>query len=139
MTHFSSGSPPVPLLAHRGQSLKGFVLQAMGARPRICAYCDSTIPVGDTRCCSCNAAVTDATPTIDEGQSANRPWIVPLLLCTIFPPALFILVPALFWRWLRKGNTGWILPSLICLFFPPAVLLVAPALFWRSPKSSNTT
>jgi hypothetical protein len=64
----------------------------------------------------------------------SRQLLVPLLLCLVFPPALLVIVPILFWRWLRRDNRGWIVPVLICMAFPPAVLIVAPALLWRTPK-----
>jgi hypothetical protein len=123
-------------LVRGGQWLKAFVLQAAGARAQACDYCASAIPLGELRCPGCGATATlEPSKASADGGSAlpNRQWLVPLLLCVLFPPALLVMGPLIFWRWLRTDNRGWILPLLVCLFFPPAVLLVAPALLWRSP------
>ncbi len=122
-----------------GRLLKVFLLRAMGARDQRCAYCASTIPVGEAECRSCGAAVSNESAPIDEVVSKKLRWVVPLLLCVVFPPALIVIAPVLFWRWLRQESRGWLLPILICLFFPPAALIVAPALLWRSPNRRLVT
>lgn len=141
-----AGQPgPVSGLERGGRWLKSLLLRAFGARPLTCDYCASAIPFGDVHCPGCGATATLGAPpkpsrrsapsatTGGAGRAGSRPWLVPLLLCILFPPALLVVLPVLFWRWLRRGNTGWILPLLICVVFPPAVLLVAPALLWRRP------
>lgn len=136
MTHLGYGQRPMPSLKDGGQWLKAFLLRAAGARAQACDYCASAIPVGEVRCPGCGATATvNPSTSSPTGQSTtpNRQWVLPLLLCLLFPPALLVIIPILFWRWLRREKRGWIAPLLICLFFPPAVLLVAPALLWRSP------
>jgi len=126
----------IPSLSQGGQWLKTFLLQAAGARPQTCDYCASAIPVGEVRCLGCGATAPANSPTTSQASQVTTPsrqWVLPLLLCVVFPPALFVIMPIIFWRWLRRENRGWLLPLLICLFFPPAVLLVAPALLWRPP------
>ena len=127
----------VPVLGEGGRALKAFLLQAAGARPRICAYCESMVSVGGLRCASCGATVTHEMPQAGETATPEKQWIIPLLLSVFFPPALLIIIPSLFWRWLRKANRGWLVPILICVFFPPAALIVAPALLWPSRKNGK--
>ena len=127
-------------LAEGGQWLRAALLQAAGGRPVVCDYCGSAIPVGTARCHGCGATASGSAPkAAPEGSdtTANRHWVLPLLLCVLFPPALLVVIPIVFWRWLRRGDRGWIVPLLVCLLFPPAVLLVAPALLWRPTGSAE--
>lgn len=133
MVQYGHEPGSAPILGQRGQSLKAMVMQVLGARPRRCAYCASIIPVGDVRCQGCGAAVNDESPPTGDSSMTAQHAMIALLSCVIFPPALLIIVPTLFWRWLRKANRGWVLSLLICIAFPPAVLLVAPAMLWRTP------
>jgi len=115
-------------LADAAQFLRILLLQATGARPGKCAYCGSIVAIGEARCGSCGAnASTENTPKTGNATTEGF-GAVPILLCFLFPPALFFVIPALFWRWLRRADRGWVVPLLICIFFPPATLLVAPAL-----------
>jgi 4-amino-4-deoxy-L-arabinose transferase-like glycosyltransferase len=89
------------------------------------------------QCRGCGATATSksvAAALPGDKRPSDRQWLLPVLLCLFFPPALLVIVPILFWRWLRRDNRGWIVPVLICMAFPPAVLIVAPALLWRTPK-----
>ena len=115
-------------LADAAQFLKILLLQATGARPAKCAYCGSIVAIGEARCGSCgaNASTENASKTVSA--TAEGFGAITILLCFLFPPALFFVIPALFWRWLRRADRGWVVPLLICIFFPPASLLVAPAL-----------
>ena len=128
----------LPLLVQGGRSLRALGLRAMGETAFRCAYCASMIPVGDVQCSACGATATREDRQPDEDDRTQGPWVTPLLLCFFFPPALLIICPILFWRWLRKRDRGWIIPSLICLAFPPAVLLVAPALLRQSQRAGST-
>jgi 4-amino-4-deoxy-L-arabinose transferase-like glycosyltransferase len=119
------------------QWLRACLLRAAGERALVCEYCGSAIPLGEVQCRGCGATATSksvAAALPGESMPDSRQWLVPLLLCLVFPPALLVIVPILFWRWLRRDNRGWIVPVLICMAFPPAVLIVAPALLWRTPK-----
>ncbi len=140
MTFLGHEQRLVPGLSQGGQWLKAFLLQAEGARAQACDYCTSAIPVGEVRCHGCGATATVNPSTLSPtGQSTtpSRQWVLPVLLCVVFPPALLVIMPIIFWRWLRRENRGFILSLLICLFFPPAVLLVAPALLWRPQPSAK--
>ena len=108
--------------------LKTLLLQATGARPGTCAYCGSIIAIGGERCSGCGANARMETARITDNPATERAGAIPILLCFLFPPALFFLIPVLFWRWLRRTDHGLVVPLLICLFFPPATLIVAPAL-----------
>lgn len=133
-------SPSRTKLAGAAQFLKILLLQATGARPGKCAYCGSIVAIGYARCDSCgaNASIESAQIAGDATTECFGP--VPILLCSIFPPALVFVIPLLFWRWLRRADRGWVVPLLICLFFPPATLMVAPALLLgaRARSASST-
>jgi len=140
MTHLGQeqrppGGPP------RGyERLRLLLLRATGARTLVCEYCGSAIPLGEVQCRGCGARATAKSVEASrpgESTATNRHWLLPVLLCLFFPPALFVIVPILFWRWLRQEGRGWILPLLVCLVFPPAVLIVAPALLWRLPAGKH--
>ena len=133
MPHAGQGSGPVPAFNIDARAIQSFLLQASGARERACDYCGSTIPVGERACQGCGAAVSTMAPQEHGNGSGDRnQWIVPLLLCFFFPPAMLIVLPVMFWRWLRRERRNWIVPLLACFLFPPAVLLVVPAFLWPS-------
>ncbi|MCB1971804.1 MAG: hypothetical protein R3D03_12795 [Geminicoccaceae bacterium] len=134
-------------MAHRGDALQQALSMSIrglqsfretcqrsgGRSAGICDYCGSTIPWSQYHCSGCGAAAPPQVPAVAASDSPDRRWVVPLLLCMVFPPVLVIVAPILFVRWIRRPNRGWIVPVLFCLLFPPAVIVVAPALLWRSP------
>lgn len=121
-------SPPKTKLADAAQFLKPLLLQAMGVRPGQCAYCGSIIAIGEARCVGCGANASIEATKRTYTAKTERVGAIPILLCFLFPPALFLVILVLFWRWLRSADHGWIVPLLICIFVPPATLIVAPAL-----------
>ena len=134
MTHLDQKQRPLAGLTPGQQWFRALLLRATGARALVCDYCGSAIPLGEVQCRGCGATAT--SKSVEASQPAertisNRPWLLPVLICLVFPPAILVFIPLLLWRWLRKDKRGWTLPLLICLVFPPAVLVVAPALFWR--------
>ncbi|MEZ5825568.1 MAG: hypothetical protein R3C97_12775 [Geminicoccaceae bacterium] len=131
MPHFGNEARPRMAVDIDGRAVRAFMLRATGAKDRVCDYCGSTIPVGERACNGCGAAVTSLPPQIAETPTGHQQWIVPVLLCFFFPPALLIVAPTLFWRWLRKENHNWFLLFGLCLFFPPAAFFVAAAWFWH--------
>lgn len=136
MTHFSEAQRPLRGLTPGYRWLRAFLLRAAGARALSCEYCGSAIPLGEVQCRGCGATATSKSfeeSRPGENATTSRQWLLPVLLCLFFPPALLVIVPVLFWRWLRKERRGWLLPLLVCIAFPPAVLIVAPALLWRPP------
>jgi hypothetical protein len=135
MTHLDQERRPLPDLTQSARWLRAFLLRAVGSRPLVCEYCGSAIPVGEVQCRGCGATATSkslAAARPGESATTDRQWLLPVLLCVVFPPAMMVIVPVLFWRWLRKERRGWLLPLLVCIVFPPAVLIVAPALLWRA-------
>ena len=134
-------SPSMTKLAGAAQFLKILLLHATGARPGNCVYCGSIVAIGEMRCGSCGANASIGTAKRTDNETIEGFGAVPILLCFLFPPALFFVIPLLFWRWLRRADRGWVAPLLICLFFPPATLIVAPALLLgpraRSASSSG--
>lgn len=133
-------SPSRTKLAGAAQFLKILLLQATGARPGKCTYCGSIVAVGDPRCDSCGANASIETARRTGNATTECFGAVPIILCFLFPPALFFVIPLLFWRWLRRADRGWVAPLLICFFFPPATLMVAPALLLgaRARSASST-
>lgn len=133
-------SPSKTKLAGAAQFLKILLLQATGARPGKCAYCGSIVAIGEARCGSCGANASIETAQRTGNETTECFGTVPVLLCFLFPPTLFFVIPALFWRWLRRADRGWVAPLLICCFFPPAALIVAPALLLgpRARSASST-
>ena len=94
MPHAGQGSGPVPAFNIDARAIQSFLLQASGARERACDYCGSTIPVGERACQGCGAAVSTMAPQEHGNGSGDRnQWIVPLLLCFFFPPAMLIVLP----------------------------------------------
>jgi hypothetical protein len=128
-------------LPDMAQLLKTLLLQATGARPGTCAYCGSIVAIGETRCGGCGAKPSAENLENTSNATTGGFEAVPILLCFLFPPALFFVIPALFWRWLRRADRGWVVPLLICIFFPPAALLVAPALLLgpRTPSAPSSS
>jgi hypothetical protein len=114
--------------AEFAQFLKVLLLQATGARPGKCSYCGSMVAVGYMRCGGCGANSSTEIAEKASNAKTERFGAVPILLCFLFPPALFFVIPVLFWRWLRRTDHGWVVPLLICVVFPPATIMVAPAL-----------